>query len=234
MIHTFSRRDLRSIPFLFMLSGLLLLSGCRKDGEPPMSMPPNTGLDDNKITISNIEGIPANVSFNKIAVELYGTDWEIIGGATASYHEGKAVLTLPNVFSEQSLMKAVRSNASDYTGCWPAVTDNPDARVAGLRDIFAYNNEERVGRIYLSNWSGKGAMSSKVFIKYHYADSPYTLSGYNFTIKPSTQKSYKYEISFERGWNAYAEIKPPIGVSLCTTSIPEETELKWYFQSLVY
>lgn len=216
---------------LLLFSFLYLLCGCKDDDHPPVVTPiPNTCLVDNEILISDIAGIPEKVSFNKVIAEITGDCWEVITLVEADYKNGKITLSLPAEFPSEKLQKVVRSHASDYCACWPGTVDNSDALVAKLGDVFAYNDNEKVGRIYLSDWSGEGSSISKSFVSYHYTDRPFNLSG--------SFRTYKYEASFKTGWNAYVNYnidKDGDDQSvLCTTSIPEETPLVWHFESYVY
>lgn len=226
---------------LFFCCSLYLVCSCEDDEEPVVAPPANTCLKGNEITISNIKNIPANITFNKVKAEISGDCWDIIGTVETTYANGEAILTLPTEFPVEKLAKVARSDASDYTGFWPAVTNNTNAKVAGLGDFIAYNNDEKVGRIYLSDWTGEGPAEFKYFVYYHYTNQPFTLSGYNLTIKPSDTKSYKYEVTFQKGWNVYANIKAKepetdesSGPSVCTTVIPEGLALEWYFESWGY
>lgn len=219
------------LPKVLLLSLFLSSThGCiREEGEPLPAFP-NTCLVNDEIIISDIAGIPEGVTFDKVKAEISGVDWEIIATVEAAYDGGEFVLRLPVDFASGELCKVARDNVSDYSGFWPAKTNNPGAKVAGLGDIFAYDNGEQVGRIYLSDWSGKGSTFEKLFIYYHYADQPFTLSGYNFTTG-NNRKTYLYEASFRQGWNAYANISQTEGgIVLCTTSIPVRAPLVWRFQ----
>ncbi|WP_280746921.1 hypothetical protein [Parabacteroides sp. PF5-9] len=204
--------------------------GCKNDEDPETVISiPNTCLIENEIIISEIAGIPENVSFNKVKIEITGSCWEVIDLIEANYSEGVAIVSLPAHLPEEKLQLVVRLN-NNMCGFWDATSDNTDARVAALGDIIAYNNNEQVGRIYLSDWSGEGSAAHKSFVYYHYADRPFTLSGKNAT--------YNYSASFKEGWNAYANINPaeshgPGGV-FCTTTITEKTPLSWHFESWVY
>lgn len=213
-----------SICFLLLSGALCLLSGCEKDDDPPAPLP------DYEITISDIEGIPAGVTFNKVTAEISGFEWDIIETVEAPYADGKAVLSIPAEFEAEKLCKVVRDKVDDYTGFWHAKTNNTDARVAGLGDFFAYYNGEKVGRIYRTDWEGTGPAEYKSFIYYHYADSPFTLSGHN--------NSFRFEASFKKGWNIYANIKAKekddSGLNLCTTTIPNEAQTVWRFESFKY
>lgn len=212
----------------------VLFSCSEKDEDPEEETLINTCLSDNKITISNIADIPETVTFNKVKVEIQGNCWEIVTIAEATFQDGEAVLTLPTEFTAEELCKVVRSNYSDYEGFWPAQTDNADARVAGFSDIIAYNNDKQVGRLILSDTPESGYEAGKTWVYYHYTNQTFTLSGYNLT-RPGENKSFKYNATFQPGWNAY--IKTAIKneeLLLCTTIIPEELPLSWRFESWEY
>ena len=233
--------DMYKISFRTLLSAFLLITclmgcmcACSDDEDPPAPTPiPNTGLLENSITISNITGIPEHITIDLVKAEISGLEWKIITTVEAVYKEGKVTLPLPPEFPAEKLCKVVRNNASDYTGFWPAEeTDNAEARVAGLGDIIAYYNNEPVGRIYLADRLNEGSTLNKSFIYYHYTNRPFSLGGYNITKPGQTRKSYQYEASFKKGWNAYVNTKQSNeGIVLCTTSISEETPLAWYFET---
>lgn len=209
---------------------------CKSDKDHPEPPPvePNTCLVGNEITISAISGIPDFVTFDKIRATVTGKDWQVIAIAEAAYSDGQAVLTLPQTFAQEELMKAAGTNdagAPDYSGYWYANTDNAEARVAALGDIMAYSNGERVGRIWLGAWEhDESSTVDKPFIFYQYADRPFALSG--------TYGSYRFETSFKAGWEPYAKInmteQSQYGSTLCTTAIPVEPPLFWHFESWVY
>lgn len=208
-----------------------LMSGCKDDDNDSPDPDPYT------ITVSDVIGIPDHVVFDRVKVEISGTCWEIIGSVEATYEHGDAVLTIPSVFLSEKLQKVDRSG-NDMCGHWDVTASDPNALVARLGDFFAYNGDKRVGRIYLTDWTGEGSNSEKAFIYYHYTDRPFTLSGYN------NQSSYVYSTSFKKGWNAYANINPVEqfdsngnvirGAILCTTSFSDRTALRWRFESYMY
>lgn len=223
----------KQILFVYILTfSLITFSSCNRDDDEPEILEPIsiTCLNDNKIIISNISDIPDGLVFNKIKAKISGFDWQVIDIVEATYIEGKAILSLPSTFSAKKLQKVVSINDNDYSGFWRATTDNEDARVAGLNDIIAYNNDDAVGRIYLTDCTGQGSIIDKSFIYYHYSNQPFTLTG--------TYGSYFYDASFIVGWNSYANIsrteETQKGAIRCTTSIAEETPLVWHFESWVY
>lgn len=222
-------RGLFKASFLFLFACLGVVCGCSDDADLPGEEPeviPATCLANNKIYLSDIAGIPESVTFNKVKVEISGSCWEVIDLVEAPYEDGKAVLLLPASFPAGKLQPAIRIDG-DICGHWEAVIDRPEARVAALKDIIAYHDEQRVGRIYLTDWEGEGSTLHKSYLYYQYADSPFTLSGFS--------KTYTYKASFEEGWNAYANVNQlessRSGGVLCTTSIAEELSLVWRFNS---
>jgi hypothetical protein len=174
---------------LLFAASLLSMAGslvcCAK--EPPPTPFYATAIEGNTIVISAVDDIQSGVSFDRVRAGVTGADWQVIDVVEAAYSSGRAVLTLPGEFSTGQLMKAGRANAGDYTGFWPASVDDPDARVAGLGDIYAYMDEERVGRIFLSD-----RPVGTSFVYYQYADRPFSLTGYNF-VRPGRQRSFRYE-----------------------------------------
>ena len=225
----------RFYPFLSVLLFASLLGGlvgCSNDNdegqkEEPIEPTPIACLLENTITISDIDNIPENVTFDKIKAEISGVDWSIIDNVEATYQQGSAKLVLPSTFSSEKLQFVDLSNKR--IGYWPGTSDKPDALVAALKDFIAYKGTTKVGRIFLSDWNRKGSSAKKAFVYYHFADRDYNLSGRN--------SSYYYQASFKKGWNAFANINPAsettTGNILCTTTIPE-AELRWRFESWVY
>ncbi len=220
-------------PLLAALCSLCILCGCSKDDDPPAPapkpIPTSIGkcFKDGALVISNISGIPAGVTFNKVSAEVSGDDWQIVDLVETSYDGKETVLVLPLSIPDVRLMKVVRDNASDYTGFWRADTDNANAKVAELQDIFAYSGGRRVGRIFLTEWLS-GSTVGKPFVKFQYANEPFELTG--------TYGSYRFvDASFGAGWNAYAMVNITMdavaGAVKCTTDIPEDTQLYWRFES---
>ena len=223
----------------FFLIGMLgVLSACKKDDDDdPQEGYHNGFLVNNEIVVSNIGGIPGYVNISKVKAEITGVDWQVIEIIEASYGNGSITLSLPTEFSSEKLQKAVRDSWDDYTGYWPAQkTDDPQAKVARLNDIIAYNaDNQKVGRIYLTDWPGEGSKLDRYYIYYQYADRNFTLSGYNLISPASDQYSYSYALSFKTGWNYYGELPQEIGgLTLCTTAVDQNTSLGWYFESWVY
>ncbi|NDV57198.1 hypothetical protein [Bacteroides sp. 519] len=218
-------KSLTLLPLLVVIT--VYVMACENDDEEytPLSLP-HVYLSNNEITIADIVGIPNNVTINKLKVEITGADWEIIDVIESTYSDGKFVLSLPDPLPDSQLQKVVRDNASDYAGHWRAETNNPKAKVARLLDIVAYNNDEPVGVLCLTDWPQEGTIVGKSWIYYHYSNQTYTLSG--------TYGSYVHQASFQKGWNAYANTnvseEADYGSVICTTEIPMATTYIWYFK----
>lgn len=222
---------IRRVPFSTLLTVFLVLSlswfvsSCKDDDD----LSPDMDLSSHTIVINHIIGIPKEVSFDKVAAEVTGKCWDVIGTISAPYTHGSATLALPATFPTEMLQAVDRT--IDMCGYWDAECDNSDALVAGLGDILAYKDGKVVGMIRLTDWSGEGSSAGKTFVHYQYADSPFTLSDKSATY-------YYSAASFQKGWNAYAHIRPAneelSGGNKCTTEIPSNTPLRWHFVSWVY
>ncbi|MDR0658959.1 MAG: hypothetical protein LBG18_08540 [Mediterranea sp.] len=221
--------------FFFVLSVsslLLLICGCKEEDNLPQD-PPDQAK--NEIVITDIANIPPDMTFDRIKVDIKGVRWKIIASVEAPYERGKVVLTLPADFSPDDLQPVERTKENMY-GYWPAISSDPDALVASLGDFIAYDGDVKVGRVYLTDWQGKGFSSAgKAYIYYHYADRPFTVDGQNLNLYGSVMfmPSYTYSLQFEAGWNIYANIKPANSGGLpvsCTTTLPDETQLHWRFE----
>lgn len=120
---------------------------------------------------------------------------------------------------------------NNMAGYWPGKASDPDALVATLGDIVAYRGDEKVGRVYRSDWPGEGSSATKAFVYYQYADRPFEVTG-------STTSYYYSDCSFVAGWNAFANINPATegshGNIRCTTAGLDERELTWNFESWVH
>lgn len=212
---------------LFLLIFVMILSGCSKDENTNYPPDPEPVIEPS-ISITNINNLPANVLFDRIEANITGECWSIIGTVEAKYENGQAVIKLPTSFTNEQLQIVDRRD-NNMCGYWPAESSDPDALVATLGDIIAYQGTNKVGRVYLSNWSGKGTTAGKVFVYFQYADRPFSLSGSN--------NSYYYsDCKFKKGWNSYANINPiDEGTSeniRCTTTVPED--IFWCFESWVF
>lgn len=211
----------RSNSFLLLIILMLSMSGCKDDLDIPG---PKASLFDDKIMIADIIGIPGDVVFNRLVADISGTCWEVIDCVEAPYENGEAILELPSSFPSEKFQHVDRSNG--MCGHWPAKSDDPNALVATLKDIFAYQDDVRVGRVYLSDWIGEGSTASCAYIYYQYADRPFELSGSNSSF-------YYNSASFFKGWNVYANINPDTeqrGNILCTTVISDDRQLRWRFE----
>lgn len=203
-----------------LLAFCCLMTGCSDDDNEPEvpEIPPLSPISDNTITIKDIRDIPADFTFDKVRVKIQGADWKNIRTLEFPYKDGQIVMSLPVDFLPEELQKVDRRN-NDMSGHWPGTSSDPDALVASLGDFFVYDGEEKVGRLAITNWSGTGSSAEKAFIYYHFADRPFSLTG-------SDNSFYYSNCSFNREWNAYANINPSEGSSqkiLRTTSLPEST-----------
>lgn len=213
-------------PFIFLLLIFsLLMVGCSDDEnekEPPV---PNYS-----IIVKDIQNIPDGFTFDRVEVEVTGADWQVIETLTFPYENGQIIMDLPTVFSPEVLQKVDR-RGGDMGGHWTGTSNDGDALVATLGDFFVFKGDKRVGRIALSNWTGKESSAGKAMIGYQFADRPFSLTG--------SDKSYDYsDCSFVRGWNMFANINPASGNSaakiLRTTVVPESTLFWRLAESYVY
>lgn len=213
-------------PFIcLLLIFSLLMVGCSDDeneGEPPV---PNYS-----IIVKDIQNIPDGFTFDRVEVEVTGADWQVIETLTFPYENGQIIMDLPTVFSPEVLQKVDR-RGGDMGGHWTGTSNDGDALVATLGDFFVFKGDKRVGRIALSNWTGKESSAGKAMIGYQFADRPFSLTG--------SDKSYDYsDCSFVRGWNMFANINPASGNSaakiLRTTVVPESTLFWRLAESYVY
>lgn len=233
-----NHKILYNISLFLLICSINIIVGCDDDekGEDVPPQLPNTYLEDNKLIISDILGIPSDVVFNEVKVEISGVDWEVIDIIEADFIDGKATLTLPTGLPTEKLMPAVviitdknGKQKYDNTGFWHATTDKPNTLVAGLKDINAYYNGKKVGRVYLSDWIRKETRVGKSWIYYHYVDEPFSLTGSNGI--------YTYALNFQKGWNAYANRVVRVSTDTYkesvsrTTTIPEERVFFWQFES---
>lgn len=220
--------DLRylSYPVIFVLLIFsLLMAGCSDDEneeQPPALY--------NTIVVKDIQNIPADFTFDRVEVKVTGVDWQVIETLSFPYKDGQIVMTLPASFPSEKLQAVDRRNGMG--GYWTGISDDADALVATLGDFFVFNGDKRVGRIAISNWSGKESSAGKAtLVSYQYADRPFTLTG--------SDKSYYYNnCSFNKGWNIFANINPASeGGSakvLRTTTVPESTLFWRLAESYVY
>jgi hypothetical protein len=177
--------------------------------------------------LSGVLSVPFDKVFDNVRVEISGIAWEIISTLETPVVDNKVVLTLPATLPAGQLCKVARDHRNDYYGFWPATgVSDREAKVAGLGDIIAYLGNDPVGRIYLTDWDGTGNSAGKYFVRFHYADRPFALSGNDLG-----GDSYKYvNASFTTGWNVYANIGGGTGPSTCTTDIPAGRPLQWRFE----
>ena len=215
------------ISFLLMFG--LLIAGC-SDNENEEELPAPDVPDYSTIIVKDIQNMPKNFTFDRVEVKVTGLDWQVIETLIFPYENGQIVMTLPATFPSERLQKVDRRNG-DMAGYWTGTSNDGDALVATLGDFFVFNGDTRVGRIALSNWSGKGSSAEKAtLVSYQYADRPFILTG--------SDKSYYYsECSFNKGWNIFANINPSEGSSqkvLRTTTVPESTLFWRLAESYIY
>ncbi|WP_288359770.1 hypothetical protein [uncultured Bacteroides sp.] len=217
--------------FLFIsvlfISGFLI-TGCHDDDDVPEQEPP---IPDYTIIVKDIQNIPEDFVFDRVEVKVTGVDWSVIETLTFPYENGQIIMDLPTVFSSEVLQKVDR-RGGDMSGYWTGTSNDGDALVATLGDFFVFNADKKVGRIAISNWTGRGSSAGKAtLVSYQFADRPFSLTG--------SDKSYNYsDCSFVRGWNMFANINPAsengTGKVLRTTVVPESTLFWRLAESYVY
>ena len=217
--------------FLFIsvlfISGFLI-TGCHDDDDVPEQEPP---IPDYTIIVKDIQNIPEGFVFDRVEVKVTGVDWSVIETLTFPYENGQIIMDLPTVFSSEVLQKVDR-RGGDMSGYWTGPSNDGDALVATLGDFFVFNGDKKVGRIAISNWTGRGSSAGKAtLVSYQFADRPFSLTG--------SDKSYNYsDCSFVRGWNMFANINPAsengTGKVLRTTVVPVSTLFWRLAESYVY
>ena len=197
----------------------LLFTGCSKSNKVDLSS--DTPFT---ITITDIKNLPSDLKFNRVSADLIGYDWGIIGRVEAPNAQ-VIKLRLPESFQKEQLQLVNRLNG-DLSGYWPASSTNTEARVATLGDIIAYDGDTAVGRLYLTSSTNPAKPNNTLFIKYQFASEAFELEGRN--------SSYTYkECLFVEGWNTFAHKNINESYTVCTTLIPEDTELYWLFESWI-
>lgn len=214
-----------SYPFIsVLLIFSLIMAGCQDDDGPEQEPP----IPDYTIIVKDIQNIPENFVFDRVEVKVTGVDWSVIETLTFPYVNGQFIMDLPTVFSSETLQKVDRREGMG--GYWTGDADNGEALVATLGDFLVFNGDKKVGRIALSNWSGKGSSAEKAMIGYQFTDRSFSLTG--------GDNSYYYSnCSFVRGWNIFANINPAEDSSqrvLRTTHVPESTLFWRLAESYVY
>lgn len=217
--------------FLFIsvlfISGFLI-TGCHDDDDVPEQEPP---IPDYTIIVKDIQNIPEGFVFDRVEVKVTGVDWSVIETLTFPYENGQIIMDLPTVFSSEVLQKVDR-RGGDMSGYWTGTSNDGDALVATLGDFFVFNGDKKVGRIAISNWTGRGSSAGKAtLVSYQFADRPFSLTG--------SDKSYNYsDCSFVRGWNMFANINPAsengTAKVLRTTTLPESTLFWRLAESYIY
>lgn len=222
---------------LAALAGVVL-TGCTRKTDIPYD--PDPVPQQIIIGMSDIRGIPEGVIFDRVVAEVKGLDWQVIGSMTAQVSGGKITINLPATIADDKLCKAPRDDYKDYAGWWPvapAQLSDPTAKVAGLGDILAYSGDAVVGRLFLSDWDGTlEGRDGASYIYFHYADRPFTIAGINL-YRAGERPSFRYEASFVKGWNSYANTSStavgsnPEGTLVTTTLDGVVDDLRWWFES---
>lgn len=210
----------------------LLMVGCSDDENEKESPVPEVP-DYSTIIVKDIQNIPDNFTFDRVEVKVTGADWQVIETLEFPYENGQIVMTLPATFPSEKLQKVDRQDGG-MTGYWTGFSDDGDALVATLGDFFVFKGDTRVGRIAISNWSGKGSAAGKAtLVSYQYADRPFIL-----TSNPKDKSYYYSDCSFKEGWNIFANINPSsengTAKVLRTTAVPESTLFWRLAESYVY
>lgn len=151
------------------------MAGCSDDENE--EQPPAPDVPDySTIIVKDIQNIPADFTFDRVEVKVTGADWQVIETLEFPYKDGQIVMILPTSFPSEKLQAVDRRNGMG--GYWTGTSDDADALVATLGDFFVFNGDKRVGRIAISNWSGKESSAGKAtLVGYQYADRPFTLTG---------------------------------------------------------
>ena len=215
----------------FILCLTLALAGCRKDDVPKPEQEKEPVIGVNGKMTGAIRGVPEGVVFDRISVEICGFDWQTVTTVEAPFQNDTAMLILPASFAEADLQLVDRgNNGRRMEGHWPSIADDPAAGVATLREeIIAWSGDRKVGRIYLTDWSGDPAVSTvgKMFIGWQYADRPFVLNGFTGRNNGFTFPN----CAFAQGWNAYAKINTSTRNIRVSTDIPVDNTLGWRFEA---
>lgn len=214
-------------PFIsVLLIFSFLMASCQDDDDPEQDPP----IPDYTIIVKDIQNIPDNFVFDRVEVEVTGADWSVIETLKFPYENGQIVMNLPTAFPSELLQKVDRREGMG--GHWTGTSTDGDALVATLGDFFVFNGDKKVGRIAISNWSGRESSAGKAtLVSYQFADRPFSLTG--------SDNSYYYsDCSFVRGWNLFANINPSsengTAKVLRTTAVPESTLFWRLAESYVY
>ncbi len=204
----------------------MALSGCRKQDIPKWE--PVVSVNGEREGV--IRGIPTGVTFDRVTVEIVGFDWQTVATVEIPIENDAFRLILPTDFAETDLQPVDRgANGRNMEGYWPSVASDPGARVATMRDeILVWEGERRVGRIYLTDWSGDPTVSmlEKRFIGWQFADRPFVLDGFTGRNDAFTFR----DCPFAQGWNAFAKINASRENIRISTDIPADAALGWRFE----
>lgn len=211
-----------------LLPWILPLAACTAEPEPPHYL---EWIDGRTLSVSRVEGIPAGTTFDRVSVEICGADWQTIALVEAPWIAGESRLTLPVSFSSAVLQQVDRGETGkEMEGHWPSVSSDPQAGVATLReDIAVWSGERRVGRLYLTDWSGspQATTQGRRFVGFQYADRPFVLNGFTGRDSQFTFSACAFDV----GWNAYARVARGERNVLVTTDLPSNTVLHWRFEA---
>jgi len=193
------------------------LSGCGKDDVRPWV-----------VEITDVQNIPSGTTFDRITVELVGADWQTVTTVEAPWDGHRAVLRLPDMFVVEQLQRVDRGpNGRAMEGYWPSVASDPAAGVVSTRDEFtAWSADRRVGRLYLTDWSGQGTTVDKMYLGFQWADRPFTLNGFTGKV------GFLFNgTAFVAGWNTYAKLNTSTESISVITDIPEDRKAQWRFEA---
>lgn len=183
----------RWLPLLMLTVGCA--TSCATD-DPPQLLPPEVAISKNEVIIKNISALIPD-KFDRVTADIAGLDWAVVATAEGGVTDNTLTIPLPAPAYEQ-LCKVARDSYNDYEGYWPAEeASDRDARVAGLKDMIVWRGGEKIGRIEIRD-------SSDAIVNFHYADRPVALSGHNLLHPLGSRHSFRYEASFNAGWNTYA------------------------------
>lgn len=203
----------------------MLWAGCRKNDVPAPRLY-TIVIEDIVADVQNV--LPAEIAFDRLSVEVSGFDWQTVATIEASFRNDTARLILPETFPAADLQRVDRgANGRSMEGHWPSISDDPDARVATLREeIVVWQGDRRIGRIYLTDWPGTGSTVGKMYLNFQYADRPFVLDGFT-----GSKSSFQFNnCPFVKGWNTYAKVNASTESIRITTRIPENAKLIWRFE----
>jgi hypothetical protein len=200
----------------------LILAGCKKS-DIPAAWGPVVGV--NGEWLGKVQGIPEGVTFDRIAVEVSGFDWQTIITVEAPVQKDTAILILPSSFAQSDLQPVDRGPAGkNMEGHWPSNASDPEALVATLREeIIAWQGDRKVGRVYLTG----NPETDPLYIGYQFADRPFVLNGFT-----GRNNAFVFtDVAFSPGWNLYAKLNASTSTVRIKTDIQKDTEWVWRFEA---